>query len=236
MGVIRIFRLLSGLVTFTLVEVVTLGLWLALVLEEPLLVDLLPAGAPDAAILAGIVLVVGLFLEGFVNDITANGIRLRIPVVKIGLFSITEAVIWVVWLRIAQTVGGLRGIALAGVFLAVIFVPQHTVEDNVLRGEAILSRLIALGTVSFSVVEAVGATVWLVFVLEPALVVSKIPAAVQASLPSLVLDNLGVVGLAVLAGFLLLEHTIALRFGLRGTPNTQTVRQAVLESLESTSD
>ncbi|WP_435318973.1 hypothetical protein [Haloarchaeobius sp. TZWSO28] len=236
MGVIRTFRLLSGLVTFTLVEVVTLGLWLALVLEEPLLVDRLPAGAPDPALLAGVVLVVGLFLEGFVNDITANGIRLRIPVGKIGLFSITEAVIWVVWLRIAQTVGGLGGIALAGVFLAVIFVPQHTIEDNVLRGEGILSRLIALGTVSFSVIEAVGATVWLVFVLEPALVLTKVPAAVQAPLPSLVLDNLGVVGLVVLAGFLLLEHTIALRFGLRSTPNTQTVRQAVLESLESTSD
>ncbi|WP_267640206.1 hypothetical protein [Haloarchaeobius amylolyticus] len=236
MGVFRALRLLGGLFTFTVVEVVALGLWLALVLEEPLLVDRLPATAPDPAILAGAALVVGLFLEGFVNDLTVNGIRLRIPVHRLALFSITEAVIWVVWLRIAQTVGGVQGIALAGVFLAVVFVPQHTVEDNVLRGKGVLSRLFAVGTVSFSLVEAVGATIWLVFVLEPEAALAKVPVAVQTAMPALLLDYLAVVGLAVLALFLLLEHTIALRFGLRQAPGEKSVRQAVLESLESGSD
>jgi hypothetical protein len=46
------------------------------------------------------------------------------------------------------------GVAVAGVVL----VPQHTVEDNVLRGRGLFADLFAAGTIGFSIVEAAGAT------------------------------------------------------------------------------
>ncbi|WP_439027004.1 hypothetical protein [Haloarchaeobius sp. DT45] len=232
---------MGGLFTFTVIEVLALGLWLALVLGEPLVVERLPATVPDLVVLAGAVLVVGLFLGKFVTDLTVNGLRLRIPVHRLALLSLTEALVWFGWLYTAQTLGGFRGIAAAGLVLGLVLVFQHTAESNVLRGEGVFSRLVAPGAVGVSLVLAVGATALLVLILEPGLVLAKIPVLVhayltvlvQAYLPQMVLDHLHLVGLAILAVFLLFANSLGLRFVLRGLHERKTVRQAVLEQLES---
>lgn len=182
------------MVGFTLVETVALGLWLALVQGAPLI---------SAASAVGIgVLTLGLVVEHVLTDATVNGLSLSLPVGRLVGISVTEALLWAVWLGIAERLGGLDGVLVAGVVLTVLLVPQHSVEDNVLRGEAPLSTVFDLNTVGFSLVEGVGATVWLALVFEG--------AQFSALLGALGLGGVdpSVVGLAALGVFLLVEHDI----------------------------
>jgi len=69
-------------------------------------------------------------------------------------------------------------------------------SDNVFKDKGLFSRLADRRTIGFSIIEAVGATIWL----------------------ALVQDNLAVVGIAVLTVGALIEHTMAVALGRRRTP------------------
>jgi hypothetical protein len=190
-------------IAFTVVETVALGIWLALVEDAPTV--------SEATALGLGVLLAGLVLEHVLTDIAVNGFGLSASTEGLLFFSASETALWALWLLIAEQVGGLAGFAAAAVVLAVLLVPQHTIEDNALRGKALFSNLLDAGTVGFSIVESVGATVWLVFVLSPDLV-----AGLLAGTPLATVET-EVVGLGVLALALFVEHTIGVRFSRRAS-------------------
>jgi len=183
------------MVGFTLVETLTLGLWLTLVAGEPVI---------SAASAVGVgVLTLGLVFEHVLTDATVNGLSVDVlPGRQVLGISIAESLLWVLWLGVAEQLGGVDGILVAGVLLTVLLVPQHTVEDNVLRGADPFESVVDFGTVGFSVVEAVGATVWLVLVFE-----SGQFAGLLATLGLGGLDP-GALGLAALGLCLFVEHDI----------------------------
>lgn len=206
MTIIRSLGQTIGIAVFTLVETVTLGVWLVLVRDAPALsrIALLGAG----------VLVVGLVVEALINTVVVTGLG-RLPLGAITAFSVTEALIWILWLGVAERLGGLTGVAVAGVVLFVFMLPQHSIEDNVLRGRGALSDLIEPGTVVFTVVEALGATVWLALVFRgPELLRMVGVDAFPITAPSPL--GLGAsVGLLLLALALFVEHEMGVQFALR---------------------
>lgn len=181
---------------FTLIETVALAIWLRFVRGEPTLSTAVAIGL--------VVLVIGLIVEHTLTDAALNGVDLDVPVGAIVILSVSETVLWGVWLQVADTVGGGVGLVAAFVVLGVLLVPQHTIEDNILQGRDLLGDLIDLDTVGFSLIEAAGATVWLALVLRPGLVGGTV-AGLDAAL----------VGLAVLAVALFAEHSIGVRFSSR---------------------
>lgn len=194
-GLGSLLRLLI-IAAFTAVETAGLAVWLGFVLEAPLV---------SRAVAIGLgVLAVALFLEHVLTDVAVNGVDFEMPVGAIVVFSVTEVVLWGVWLEVARFLGGTTGLGAAFVVLGVLLVPQHTIEDNALRGDPLLARLVDLGTLPFSLIEAAGATVWLALVLFPGLVGGSV-AGFSADL----------VGLAVLAVALFVEHNIGVRFARR---------------------
>lgn len=189
------------LIAFTGVETVALVAWLAVV-------DGVAVGSRAAAVGLGI-LVVGLFVEHFLTDLAVNGIDLSFPAGKAAAFSVSEAVLWAVWLVIAESIAGPVGLLIAGAVLAVLLVPQHTIEDNGLRGRRLLSAVVDAGTAGFSVVEAAGATGWLLFVRHGDLVG---PLLAEAGLADVAPTTVGV---AILAFALFLEHSMGVAFSSR---------------------
>lgn len=122
-----------GLVlTFTAVETIALVAWLGLVDGAPV--------ASQAAALGLGVLIFGLLLEHYLTDLAVNGRSGTFPAWRALGFSVSEALLWAIWLLIAERLGGVAGVAVAGVVLAVLLVPQHTIEDNVLRGRGLFER------------------------------------------------------------------------------------------------
>jgi hypothetical protein len=192
-----------GLVgVFTGVETLALVLWLAVVEGAPL--------ASQATAVGLTILVAGFVLEHVLTDVAVNGFDLSFPSVRILGISLSEAILWVLWLVVAELVGGLAGLLAAAAVLAVLLVPQHTVEDNVLRGRRPLSSLFNPGTVGFSVVEAVGSTIWLFLVFRGA---EARPVLLDLGLAGVRPEVLGV---AVLAGTLFVEHVTGVMFSDRG--------------------
>jgi len=200
---LRVLGQTLSMVAFTLVETVALGLWLTLVRDAPLL---------SVASALGIgALGVGLVFEHVLTDATVNGLSLAVvPDRQVLGISLSETLLWVVWLGLAAQLGGVGGILGAGVVLAVLLVPQHTVEDNVLRDRPPFSSVLDPMTIGFSLVEAVGATLWLLFVFEGWLF--------KDVLVALGLGGVGAdaVGLAVLAVFLSVEHDIGVALAKQG--------------------
>ncbi|MBX0303263.1 hypothetical protein [Haloarcula salinisoli] len=191
------------MVGFTLVQTLALGLWLTLVADAPLI---------SAASAVGLgVLTLGLVLEHVLTDATINGVSVSaLPGKQTFAVSGSEALLWVLWLGVAQRLGGVDGILVAGALLAVLLMPQHTVEDNVLRGVAPFETVMDLGTAGFSVVEAVGATVWLLLVFEGQQFSGLLAALGLAGVDS------SAVGLAALAVVLLVEHDIGVALAREG--------------------
>jgi len=206
MSVIRSLGRSFGIAVFTLVETVTLAVWLALVRDAPTLSTI-------AAIGAG-VLVVGLVVEALVNTVVVNGFG-EFPLDDIALFSVTEAIIWIVWLGVAETVGGLRGVAVAGVALFVLMLPQHSIEDNVLRGRPLFSNVLEGGTVVFTLVETVGGTVWLALVFGGSELLARVGVETVPMVSEFVPELGAAVGLVVLAVALFVEHLMGVEFALR---------------------
>jgi len=179
-----------GIVVFTVVEVASLGLWLAFVQS-------------GLAVVGIVVLAIGLIVEHLLSYNVINGRGLLqltgLPVVKKALVSLIETGIWALWLTLAGLSllpqASLNAI-LAAVVLAVLLIVEHTLSDNVFKDKGLFSRLVDRRTIGFSIIEAVGATIWL--------------ALVQA--------NLAVVGIGVLTVGALIEHTMAVALGRRRTP------------------
>jgi hypothetical protein len=206
---------------FTGVETIALVVWLGFVQNSP-------AASQMAAIGLGI-LAIGLFVEHYLTDLAVNGWGSTFPVGPAVLFSATEAGLWALWLGIVENVparlvvdslaslgvtlpAGLAETAdflLAAVILTILLVPQHTVEDNVLRGRGTFSSLFRVGTLSFSVVESFGATAWLLFVVRPDVVE---PLLADLGVGAVATATLGV---GLLAGSLLVEHLIGVSFARR---------------------
>jgi hypothetical protein len=209
MSFVRSLGRFGGTVVFTIVETVTLGVWLALVQDAPTVSTLAAIGAA--------VLVVGLFVEALVNTVVVNGFG-DFPLGNITVFSVTEAAIWIVWLVAAEQLGGLTGVGVAGVLLFVLMLPQHSIEDNVLRGRPLFSDVLAPGTALFTFVEAAGATVWLAFVFQGEQLLANVGVGIDTvPVLSTFLPELGAaVGLLVLGVALLVEHVMGVQFALRG--------------------
>jgi hypothetical protein len=209
MPVIRPVGRFVGTVLFTLVETATLGVWLALVTGAPTLSRVAAVGAA--------VLVVGLVVEAVVNTVVVNGIG-GLPLGSITVFSVTEALVWIVWLAVAERVGGLTGVGVAGVVVFVLMLPQHAIEDNVLRGRAFLADLVSRGVVGFTFVEAAGATVWLAFVFRGETLLARAgvePGSLPAGVSALPVEVGAAIGLGLLAVALLIEHVMGVQFALR---------------------
>jgi hypothetical protein len=173
---------------FTIVEGITLVVWLALVRSN--------AGIYQVSIgslVAGIVvLAVGFTVE---HIIAYNVIHNRelldfhgVPVAQKSVVSLIETIIWAVWLVVAD----INAIIAAVVLLGLLIV-EHTLSDNVFKGRDIFSKLLDARTIGFSLVEAVGAAVWLVLV--------------QA--------NMSVVGIVILLVASFIEHTLAVALARR---------------------
>lgn len=189
---------------FTGVETVALGVWLALV-EDAAVVS-------QATALGLGVLLVGLVVEHVLTDAAVNGAPPSFPGGNVLFFSATETALWALWLVVAEQVGGLIGVAVAGVVLAVLLVPQHTIEDNVLKGESLFSEFFDGGTVGFSIIESVGATVWLAFVFDGSLLEELLGALASVGLTITLDVEPALVGLGILAVFLLVEHVVGVRY------------------------
>lgn len=181
---------------FTAVETAALALWLRFVRDEPTV---------STAVAIGLgVLAVGLLLEHILTDLAVNGFNLEFPFGAIVILSVSETVLWGVWLEVAGFVDGLEGFVIAFAVLAILLVPQHTIEDNILQGRGLVEDVINLNTTGFSLIEAAGATAWLALVLRPDLIGGTV-AGLDAAL----------VGLGILAIALFVEHSIGVRFSSR---------------------
>ena len=175
---------------FTVVEVVALVVWLALVRME--------AGAAQAligSIVIGVaILAVGITVEHLLSYNVVNRRPLfklaGLPVGRKFVVSIIETAIWAIWLVLTDP----NPLA-AALVLAVLLVFEHTFSDNVFRDKGTFARLINLRTVGFSIIEAAGAALWLGFV--------------DSGLP--------IAGITVLAVASYAEHVMAVSLGRERT-------------------
>lgn len=219
-----LLRRQPGIAVFTLVEVAGLALWLGIVDGTTAIDPLRVAGTTVPVDLLGLsVLFVALVAEHALAAATVRGRGLRLPKIPGILVSVSETGLWGVWLFAADAIGGLVGIAVAGVVLAALMVPQHSIEDGGVRARGLLSNPFDLGTVSFSLVEAVGASVWLALVRFPDLA-SRFDVVERAT-DALAVEP-AVVGLLLLVGFLFVEHNMGVRFALRRSTAAARVTDA----------
>ena len=171
---------------FTIVEGLTLVIWLALVRSAA---GIYQVGT--GSLVAGIaVLAVGFTIEHIIAYNVIHNRRLLdlqgVPIGQKFVVSLIETVIWALWLVLANLNMILAAVALTGLLIL-----EHTLSDNVFKGRDIFSKLLDPRTIGFSLVEAVGAAIWL--------------ALVQA--------NLAVVGILILVVASFIEHTLAVALG-----------------------
>ena len=167
---------------FTIVEGATLVIWLALVRSNAGIYQV-----STGSLVAGLaVLAIGFTIEHIIayNVIHNRGLLdlQGVPVGQKSLVSLIETIIWALWLVLANL-----NMIVAAVVLTSLLILEHTLSDNVFKGRDIFSKLLDVRTVGFSLIEAVGAAVWL--------------AMVEA--------NLTVVGIVILVIASFIEHTLA---------------------------
>lgn len=175
---------------FTIVEGVTLAIWLALVRSDAGIYQV-----STGSLVTGLaVLVVGFTIEHIIayNVIHNRGLLdlQGVPIAQKAVVSLIETVIWAVWLVLADV-----NMIVAAVVLTGLLILEHTLSDNVFKGRGIFSKLLDARTIGFSVVEAVGAAIWL--------------ALVEA--------NLAVVGIVILVVASFIEHLLAVALGRKET-------------------
>jgi predicted small integral membrane protein len=167
---------------FTIVEGLTLVTWLALVRSEAGIYQV-----STGSLVAGLaLLVVGITIEHIIayNVIHNRGL-LDLQGVPIGqkfVVSLIETAIWALWLVLVRINAIVAAVVLTGLLIL-----EHTLSDNVFKGKDIFSKLLDARTIGFSLVEAVGAAIWL----------------------ALVLANLTIVGVLILVVASFIEHTMA---------------------------
>ena len=92
------------------------------------------------------------------------------PLVAGGLFLITlsEVLIWILWLALADgawlSFGATLNFALAAVLLMALMLVEHSVEMAALRGRRPLAYVGDPNTIFFTLMEVIGAVGWLYFV------------------------------------------------------------------------
>lgn len=136
-----------GIGVFTGVEIVGLIVWLMLATTG--------AGAVGAAILFGL-LVIEHIIASNVTGFRPLANLQNVPVLQIAVFSALETGVWVAWLLLTN-VNQLLAAAVLGAGLIV----EHTISDNVAKGQGLFSQLVDERTVGFSLIETVAAVVWL---------------------------------------------------------------------------
>ena len=171
---------------FTIVEGATLVIWLALVRSDAGIYQV-----STGSLAAGIaVLVVGFTIEHIIayNVIHNRGLfdLQGVPIAQKAVVSLIETVIWAVWLVLADL-----NMLVAAIALTILLVLEHTLSDNVFKGKGLFSKLLDARTIGFSLVEAIGAGIWL----------------------ALVDANMAVVGVAILLVASFIEHILAVALG-----------------------
>jgi hypothetical protein len=175
---------------FTIVEGATLVIWLALVRSDA---GIYQVGT--SSLVAGIaVLAVGFTIEHIIayNVIHNRGLLdlQGVPIGQKAVVSLIETVIWALWLVLANLNMIIAAVALTGLLIL-----EHTLSDNVFKGRDMFSKLLDARTIGFSLVEAVGAAIWL--------------ALVQA--------NLTAVGVLILVVASFVEHIMAVALARKQT-------------------
>jgi hypothetical protein len=191
-----------GVILLTVVEVTALSVWLGLVGDASLFSTVAAVGI--AALSAG------MLLEALLAHVTVNGWGRPIPAQTVAVLALAETVLWVGWLAAVYWADGVLGVVGAGLALAIALVPRHTVGDNAVRGRDPLSSLVQRATIGLAVLEAAGATAWL-------LVVSGTVAVPGwfVSLPVAGFSTNAVVGAGLLTVAVFARHLLAVRHALR---------------------
>lgn len=194
--------------TLTSVEVLTLTMWLALVADSA------PFSRP--VVVSAVVIAAGLHVKHFLTDLAVNGTAVGFPLGRTLVVSLTEAALWLCWLGVAGSMGGLRGVFVGGVGFAVALSVQHTVECNALRHRPLDAHLFDPATMGFSLVTAAGATAWVALNAPVAGTESFARAVAGLGLVP------GVVGLVFLVGALLVERVTVVRLARHRHTETTT--------------
>ncbi|WP_132058507.1 hypothetical protein [Halorussus amylolyticus] len=199
-----------GVVLLTAVEVAALSVWFGLVADAPPI---------SLAVIVGVAaLAAGLFVEGLLTYVTVNGWRREAPSPSVALLALGETLLWVAWFAAFRQVGDFREIGLLGLALAVALVVRHTVTDNLLRGRRALSSLVGRVPAGLAAVEAAGATAWLLVVSERVAIPEWFAPVSIGTIPSS-----AVVGGALLAVVLVVQHALAVRYALRTSREVERV-------------
>jgi len=195
-----------------LVETLVLGVWFVLVRTSP---TLSLATAFAFAVLAG-----GLVVAFFGTDLAVNGVEASFP----GLGAITvvlfEVAAWALWLLVASRVDGIAGIAVAGATFAALLLVQHTIADDVLRGESLVATLVdfdALGPASSRpAARRCGYCSPCARRSSPSCWPTPTRRSGVVSPVDVAAIDPGLVGLAALAAALFVEHLVGVSFSRHG--------------------
>lgn len=211
-GAVAVWTRLLLVAVIAVVETLVLGVWLVLVRTSP---TLSLATGFGFAVLAG-----GLVVAFVLTDLAVNGTETSFPGPRAIAVVLFEVGAWALWLLVASRVGGLAGIVAAGAAFALVLVVQHTVADNVLRGQSLVATLVDFDALGASLVQAGGATLWLFFTLRDEFVAELLAdaeAAFGGQVPvDLAAIDPGLVGLTALAAALFVEHVIGVSFSRHG--------------------
>lgn len=198
-----------GVLAVTAAEVTALSVWLGLVTD---------ASTVSLASLLGVVaLAGGLLVSALVTWVTVNGRRGPVPGPTVLGLSAVETVVWLGWLGTVTWLAGLDrladplGVTLASLVLAATLTVRLTVADNVLRGRPVHASLVTRTTAGLGVLEAAGATAWLLVVTGQVPVPWFLAVEVAGFSPA------ATFGAALLAVTLFVQHLFAVRFALRAT-------------------
>lgn len=193
-----------GVVLLTVVDVTALSVWLGLVGDAP---PISLASAVGVTALAA-----GLLVQGLLAHVTVKGWRREVPAPSVVALALTETMLWVGWFAAVRQISDPVGVALVGVALAAALAPRHAVADNLLRSRRPFSSLIGRVPAGLAAIEAAGATAWLLVVTGWVVVPEWI-----VTVPTAGFSTGAVVGAALLAGALFVQHALAVRYALRAT-------------------
>ncbi|UPV99443.1 hypothetical protein M0R88_13035 [Halorussus gelatinilyticus] len=208
-GAIRTTVRAVGVVCLTVVEVTALSVWLGLVND---------ADPVSLSTLVGVVgLAAGMLVEALLAHVTVNGWGRAIPARTVAGLALAETALWAGWFGWVAVADGLVGVVTAGLAFAAALVARHTVADNVIRGRNALASLVQRATIGLAVLQAAGATAWLLVVTGQVAVPEWF-----VSVPMAGFSATAVVGATLLAAATFARHLLAVRHALRRPPQSST--------------
>lgn len=188
---------LIGLVT--VVKTVAIGVWLGFII-----------GSSDArGLVIGFgVLMGGLTVKHILTEISVNGLDLYHPLSPLAviLLSGSEAIVWTFWFLIIQSMQTFSGLLIGGVYLVAFLIPQHSLEDAIIRSERPIPDFLDTWKIVFSTVEATAATGLVFLVLR----IGRIENVLSYYLVTEF--GLAKIGLALLASLLFIEHAMNVHY------------------------